>query len=121
MRSEFGGNLLAFAEQSLWVSHRHRLLIGAHLRVRGSYWLAPAPGGRENPEGALAEASTLSGFSSLLESSRGPNSGRELPLAEASGGAILNLHRSCNRCNPSVRSFPRLRGEVCKSLNSPAV
>ena len=66
----------------------------------------------------MTEASTLSGLSSQLESGRGPNSGRELPPAEASGSAIQELHRSCNRCNPSSRSFPRLREEVCKSLNS---
>ena len=89
---------------------------GSEFKPAGSWTAA-----RENPEGALAEASTLSGFSSLLESGRGPNSGRELPLTEASDIATLGLPRSFERCNPSVRSFPRLRREVCESLNSLAV
>ena len=137
MRLELGDDLLTGAEEFRRISHGsggylRTFLLAERNRVRNPpprlrryspQRSLPLAGGergrkREGPEGASAEASTLSGLSTRVVSGRGPNSTREFRRGRSLDVRSLDSLRSGDRCDPVIAP-PRCQGG-CGSEDPPA-
>ncbi len=109
---ELGDDLLTGTQEFRRISHALRVPIGS--RPRGG----ELGGKREGPEGASAEASTLSGLSTRAVSGRGPNSTREFRRGRSLDVRSLDSPRSEDRRDPVI-ALPVSREDADPKIRRP--